>query len=46
MCFSGSPDDQLVSKHQKIDDEMLDSMDDVDRKILAASILGVDITEV
>ena len=44
--FLDSPDDQSESKHQKIDDEMLDSMDEVDRNILDASILGVDITEV
>ena len=46
MSIPGSPDDQPEFKHQKIDDDMLDSMDEVDRKILAASILGVDITEV
>ena len=46
MSIPGSPDDQPEFKHQKIDDHMLDSMDEVDRKILAASILGVDITEV
>ena len=46
MSIPGSPDDQPISKHQSIDDEMLDSMDEVDRKRLAASILGVDVTEV
>ena len=46
MSIPGSPDDQPEFKHQKIDDDMLDSMDEVDRTTLAASILGVDITEV
>ena len=45
MSIPGSPDDQPEFKHQKFDDDMLDSMDEVDRKILAASVLGVDITE-
>ena len=42
----GSPDDQPDTKFRKIDDEMLDSMTEIDRKILAAAILGVEITEV
>ena len=31
---------------RKLDDDMLDSMNEIDRKFLAAPILGVDITEV
>ena len=46
MSIPGSPDDQPEVKHQRIDDDMFDSMDEADQKILAASILGVDITEV
>ena len=42
----GSPDDQPDTKLRKLDDDMLDSMTEIDRKILAAAILGVDITEV
>ena len=42
----GLPDDQPDTKLRKLDDEMLDSMTEIDRKILAAAILGVDITEI
>ena len=42
----GSPDDQPDTKLRKLDDDMLDSMNEIDRNILAAAILGVDITEV
>ena len=42
----GLPDDQPDNKLRMFDDEMLDSMTEIDRKILAAAILGVDITEV
>ena len=41
MSIPGSPDDQPVSEHQKIDDEMLDSMDEVDRKMLAGEVKGM-----
>ena len=40
----GSPDDQPDTKLRKLDDDMLDSMNEIDRKILTAAILGVDIT--
>ena len=43
---SGSPEDQPDTKLRKLDDEMLEIMNDIDRKILAAAILGVDTTEV
>ena len=46
MSIPGSPDDQPDSKLRNLDDEMLDTMNEIDRKILAAAILGVDITEV
>ena len=46
LVESESPDKEPVTKIQKLDDDMLDSMNEVDRKILAAAILGVDITEV
>ena len=42
----GSPDDQPDTKLRNLDDEMLGSMTEIDRKILAAAILGVDIMEV
>ena len=41
-----SSDDQPDTKLRQLDEEMLDSMIEIDRKILAAAILGVDITEV
>ena len=41
-----SPDDQPDTKLRKLDEDMLDSMTETDRKILAAAIPGVDITEV
>ena len=44
--MSKSPDSQPDTRLRKVDDDMLDSMDEIDRKILAAAILGVDITEV
>ena len=40
-----SPDSQPDTKLMKLDDDMLDSMNKIDRKILAAAILGVDITK-
>ena len=43
---SMSPASEPDPKFQKLDEEMLDSMTEIDRKILAAAILGVDITEV
>jgi hypothetical protein len=43
---SMSPDNEPDAKLRKLDDEMLDSMAEIDRKSLAAAILGVDITEV
>ena len=46
MSIPGSPDDQPYTKFRKLDDEMLDSMSEADRKFLAAAILRVDITEV
>ena len=46
LVESESPDKEPVTKIPKLDDDMLDSMNEVDRKILAAAILGVDITEV
>ena len=42
----GSPADHPDTKLRKLDDDMLDSMPEIDRDILAAAILGVDITEV
>ena len=41
-----SPDHQPHTKLLTFGEEMLDSMIEIDRKILAAAILGVDITEV
>ena len=46
MSFPGSPDDQPETKHMKFDDDMLDGLEEFDRRILAASIPGVDITAV
>ena len=49
VSIPGSPDNEPDTKLRKledVDDDMLDSTDEVDRKILAAAILGVDITEV
>ena len=48
MSILGSPDNEPDTKLRKldVDDDMLDGMNEVDRKILAAAILGVDITEV
>ena len=46
MSIPGSPDDQPDIKLRKLEDELLDSNNEIDRKILAAAILGVDITEV
>ena len=43
---SMSPANEPDTKLRQLDDEMLDSMTEIDRKILAAAILGVDITEV
>ena len=43
---SMSPANEPDTKLRKLDDEMLDSMTEIDHKILAAAILGVDITEV
>ena len=42
----GSPDDQPDTKFRKLDDDMLDSINEIDRTVLAAAILGVDITQV
>ena len=42
----GSPDDQPDTKLRKFDDDMLDSMNEIDRKIFGAAILGYDITEI
>ena len=42
----GSPDDQPDTKLRKLDDKMRDSMTEIDRNILAAAILGLDVTEV
>ena len=42
----GSPDDQPDTRLRTLDNDMLDSMNEIDRKILAAAILGVDITEI
>ena len=42
----GSPDDPPDTKLRKLDNEMLDSMTEIDQKILAAAILRVDIAEV
>ena len=41
-----SPDSQPDTKLRTPDDEMLDHMTEIDRNILAAEILGLDITEV
>ena len=44
MSIPGSPDnepDPKLRKRADVDDDMLDSMDEVDRKILAVAILGV-----
>ena len=49
LVESESPDKEPVTKIPNladVDDDMLDSMNEVDRKILAAAILGVDITEI
>ena len=49
MSIPGSPSNEPDTKLQKledVDDDMLDSMNQVDRTILAAAILGIDITEV
>ena len=46
MSIPGSPDYQPDTKFRSFDDSMLDSMHETDRKILAAAIFGVDITEV
>ena len=43
--MSSIPDDQPDTKLMKLDDEMLESMTEIDRNILAGAILGVDITE-
>ena len=40
------PDDQPNTNLRKCYDEMLDSMIEIDRNILAAAILDVDMTEV
>ena len=40
------PDDQPDTKLRKLDEQMMDRMTEIDRKILASAILGVDITEV
>ena len=42
----GSPDDQPDTKLRELDDEMLDSLGEIDWICLAAAILGVDITKV
>ena len=46
MPIPGSPDDQPDTKFTNLDDEILDTMNEIDRKILASAILGVDITGV
>ena len=48
MSIPGSLDNAPDTKLRKldVDDDMLDSMNEVDCKLLAAAILGVDITEV
>ena len=40
------PDEQPDSRLRNLDEEMMDSMTEIDHKILAEAILGVDITEV
>ena len=45
MSIPGSPDDHPDTKLRTFDD-MMDSAKEVDRKILGAAFLGVDITEV
>ena len=46
IAIPGSPDNEPDTKLRKLDfdDDMLDSMNGVDRHILAAAILGVDLT--
>ena len=46
MSIPGSLDMESDTKMTTLDDEMLDSRNEVDRQILASAILGVDITEV
>ena len=46
MSIPSLPDDQPDTKLRSCHDDMLDSMNEVDRNILAAAILGVDITAV
>ena len=41
-----STPDESEAKVRRVEDDMIDSMNEVDRKIMVAVILGVDITEV
>ena len=41
MAGTGSPDDSPELKFRWLDEDMLDSMHEIDSKIMAAAILGV-----
>ena len=43
---SPTPTEIPEAKARRVDDEMMDSMNEIDRRIMASVILGVDITEV
>ena len=46
MISAGSPNGNPEATVRRLDKDMLDSMQEIDRTIMAAAILGVDITEV